>query len=203
MELIYSDKQYAEFGVTDGSYLKELCHTLKEFDVNILAREDDIGYGADWPVILIEIFNDINWSSILKVGSIPTLFFLGKRINENIEGWLEISRRIKKLLKKAPAERIDEKSALCIVLQDMESRGYKFDNISITLKVHSYDGQFNIEESLSKRPNSLYIFEIETAEIFIIYGVMSDGQISFRHQYGKFWFDFIEDRSRGRKSNER
>lgn len=193
MELIYADKYYDSPNYIEGEYLKKIQEDLLEFDNNLNATIGDIGHGADWPVVLIELFNELNWDSILKVGAIPTVFFLGKKINENLDAWFEISRKLIKLFEKEPPTRIDEKAALLLVLNDIVGENQDLIDIEILFRIHSYDYDFDINKKLTSRPDSLYLFDIRTSNSFFTYGIRSDGKISFKHKYGCHWFDFISD----------
>lgn len=43
---------------------------------------------------------------------------------------------------------------------------------------------------LGKRPDSLYIVTVKTANKAIIYGIKSNMQIEFKHEYNTQWIDF-------------
>lgn len=193
MELIFADEYYDSPDFKQGAFSKFLKNELIEFDSQLETIDGNIGHGADWPVVLIDLFREVDWNSILKIGTIPTVFFLGKKINENLDAWLEISKKLKKLFEKKKPTRIDEKAALLIVLQDITDNKQELSDLEITLRVHSYDGNFDINKKLINRPDSLYVFDILTTEVFFIYGVKSDGKISFKHKYGKYWFDFLNE----------
>lgn len=195
MELIFADEYYDSPDFKEeGAFSKDLKNELVEFDSQLETIDGDIGHGADLPVVLIELFKEIDWNSVFKVGTIPTVFFLGKKINENIDAWIEISKKLKKLFEKKQPTRIDEKAALLIVLQDMLENNHDLKDSEISLRVHSYDGGFDINKSLINRPDTLYVYDIHTSDSFLIYGVKSDGKVSFKHQYGKQWYDFLEDK---------
>lgn len=194
MELIFADEYYDSPDFKEGAFSKDLKKELIEFDSQIDAIDGDIGHGADWPVVLIELFNEIDWSSVFKVGTISTVFFLGKKINENLDAWLAIGKKLKKLFEKKQPKRIDEKAALLMALTDIKDSNFELIDLEISLRIHSYNGDFDINENLLNRPDSLYIFDIITPESLFIYGVKSDGIISFKHKYGKHWFDFLNDK---------
>ena len=194
MELIFADEYYDSPDYKEGAFSKDLKNELGEFDSQLETIDGDIGHGADWPVVLIELFKEIDWTSVFKVGTIPTVFFLGKKINENIDAWIEISKKLKKLFEKKQPTRIDEKAALLIVLRDMTENNHDLKDSDISLRVHSYDGDFDINKKLINRPDSLYVYDIQTPDSFLIYGVKSDGTVSFKHQYGKHWYEFLEDK---------
>jgi len=193
MDLIFIDPTYDNPNFIQGEFCRKLKKEFIEFDNNLIASEGDIGHGADWPVVLIELFKDVDWSSIFKIGAIPGIFLLGKKINDNLDGWFEISKKLKQLFKKQFPDRIDEKAALLIILEDILDTEGQIENIDITLKIHSYDNNLDVNDKLTNRPDSLYIYHIATKKAFYIYGLMSNGSISFKHTYGKFWHDYLED----------
>ena len=193
--MIFRDNYYDNVDYNEESkYAPELKSELLEFDTEVKTLEGDIGHGADWPVVLVEIFNSVDWASILKTSSIPAVFFLGKKINENLEAWILICKKLRKIIDKFKPVRIDEKAALLIVLEDLINSKAYLKELEVTLKIHSYDSNFSLRNSLLKRPDSLYIFNIETKDKFFIYGIKSDSNISFKHDYGKIWCDFFNDK---------
>lgn len=193
MELIFVDEYYDSPDFKQGLFLKDLKNELIEFDNELIAIDGDIGHGADWPVVIIEIFNEIDWSSVLKAGAVPTMFFFGKKINENLDAWIEIGKKLKRLFKKKKPIRLDEKAALLLVLHDLKDNNHDLNELEISLRIHSYNSDFDINEKLLNRPDSLYVFDIITAQSYFIYGIKYDGIISFKHKYGKYWFDFLND----------
>lgn len=177
MELIFADTHYDTQGYIVGKYSSELLPSLTAYDDNARVTDDDIGYGADWPVVVASIFESVDWNSVFKISAIPAIFFLGKKINENIEAWLEIKDKLISLIKKIKPTRIDEKAALLIIIDDFVKSKQNLNGIEIVLKVHNYNSGFKLNQSLSKQSDSLYIFQIETDDKFYIYGIKSDTQI--------------------------
>jgi hypothetical protein len=194
MELIFTYEYYDSHDFKEGEFSKDLKNKLFEFDNQLETIDGNIEDGSDWPVVIIELFKEIDWTSIFKIGTIPTVFFLGKKINENIDAWIEISKKAKKLFEKKQPTRIDEKAALLIVLQDISENNHDLKDLEISLRVHSYDGDFDINKKLKNRPNSLYVYDIRTTDSFLIYGLKSDGTVSFKHRYGKHRYEFLQDK---------
>lgn len=65
MELIFPDVLYDSSEWKEGKYSKKLLSHIVQFDPEASATDTDIGHGADWPVVLVEIFNNLNWSELL------------------------------------------------------------------------------------------------------------------------------------------
>lgn len=114
MELIFSDPYYDSDAWEEGKYAIELTNQLSEFDENVEVIDTDIGQGADWPVVLAKIFSDVDWSILLTAAGAGAggFFLLGEKINKNIDAWIEIGGKFKKLIEKCKPTRIDENGAL-------------------------------------------------------------------------------------------
>lgn len=77
MELLFDDEYYDTESFAEGKYLTDLKEDLLEFDKNLTATRGDTGHGADFPIFPIVII---------------------ERFNENLEAWLEISKKNKKVV---------------------------------------------------------------------------------------------------------
>src|SRR4030066_1329496 len=119
MELLFSDPYYGTKDWREGRYASELTSVLAEFDPSNKATDANIGHGADWPVVLVDIFNQIDWSSFLTLAGASGLFLLGDKINKNIDAWIEIAKKLNKLIDKLHPARIDENAATIIVLNEL------------------------------------------------------------------------------------
>lgn len=74
-----------------GSSKRFSSETAEKF--SLPAREANIGAGADWPAVALEVIEFISDKELLMVSI--ALFFSGKKINENIEAWLLIGEKLK------------------------------------------------------------------------------------------------------------
>jgi len=193
MELIYNDKYYDSPEYEEGKYTNELLIELQNYASDIKTRDIIIHQGADWPVVLVDLFSSIEWTSILKASVIPGVFFLGKKINENLEAWVEIGKKLKKIFKKNQPARIDEQAAFTIALNDMINLDKSIIIDEVILKIHNYNSNSDIYSSLKSRPDSLYLFEITTHKGFFVYAIRSDGKISFKYKFGNTWNDFLQE----------
>jgi len=193
MELIYNDKYYDSPEYEEGKYTNELLIELQNYASDIKTRDIIIHQGADWPVVLVDLFSSIEWTSILKASVIPGVFFLGKKINENLEAWVEIGKKLKKIFKKNQPARIDEQAAFTIALNDMINLDKSIIIDEVILKIHNYNSNSDIYSSLKSRPDSLYLFEITTHKGFFVYAIRSDGKISFKYEFGNTWNDFLQE----------
>ena len=193
MELIYNDKYYDSPEYEEGKYTNELLIELQNYASDIKTRDIIIHQGADWPVVLVDLFSSIEWTSILKASVMPGVFFLGKKINENLEAWVEIGKKLKKIFKKNQPARIDEQAAFTIALNDMINLDKSIIIDEVILKIHNYNSNSDIYSSLKSRPDSLYLFEITTHKGFFVYAIRSDGKISFKYKFGNTWNDFLQE----------
>jgi hypothetical protein len=63
----------------------------------ISSREANIGAGADWPAVALEAIEFIKDREAVLAGI--ALFFSGKKINENLDAWLSIGKKLSSSLK--------------------------------------------------------------------------------------------------------
>jgi hypothetical protein len=73
---------------------------LDLIDAEYVIQETNIGTGADWIVYLI---------------TFSSLFFLGEKIDKNLDAWIKIAKKLKKAFKKLSVIFIDEKAAKLLV----------------------------------------------------------------------------------------
>ena len=190
MELIFSDPYYDTDAWEEGKYCAELAGTLAEFDEGVVAAETDIGHGADLPAVLVKIFTSVDWSSFLTVAAPGGLFLLGERINKNLDAWIEIARKFKRLLEKFQPTRIDENGALLLVLQEIFELKVDVQDISASVQVVEFTPVPWGKGTLDKRPDALYLVTTRIPGKVYVTGVKSNARIEFRHEYSTEWLDF-------------
>lgn len=78
----------------DEAEASERCMQELSAELNLSLKQTSIGAGADLPAFAAELF-----SNPALIGLIP-LFFLGKPINENLEGWLSVMQKFQSALEK-------------------------------------------------------------------------------------------------------
>lgn len=191
MELIFNDPYYDSAEEwEEGKYAKELAVELSEFDETIIAVDTSIGLGADWPVVLVKIFNNVDWASFLTIAGPSGLFLLGDKINKNIDAWLEIGKKLKKLAKKLQPTRIDENAATLMALNDiLENTGKKID-FSVSLEIIEFKLVPPGKSKLDKRPDALYLITVRIPGKVFVYGIKSNGNIEFKHEFSTKWYEF-------------
>jgi hypothetical protein len=190
MELIYSDPYYDQEVWEEGRFYRELIHNLLEFDADVQGYEINIGHGADWPAVLIKIFNEVNWDSFLIASGVG-VFFLGDKINKNLEAWLCIREKIQKVIVKLRPSRIDENFAALMAINDFIKNGGNSSELSLTLQIIEFSPLSGSNEGkLCYRPDALYLITIKTAGKALVYGIKSNGKLEFKYYFETNWHDF-------------
>lgn len=188
MELLFSNEYYdnvpegADEEKYVGRYAHELSASLSEFDGNVKSNDTNIGRGADWPVVLVEIFGNHNF---LTAAGVSGLFFLGEKINQNLDAWLEIAGKLGALFRKVKPVRIDENAAMLIALNDAAQSDDKFGIVDVSVQVVVFMPNPSGKYNLDKRPDALYLVKIDSVEKISVYGVKSNGSVEFKHEYAK------------------
>lgn len=84
-KIILSDPTYGgDFGDL-SDVMRDLRSEFQRSNFEAELTNSDIGRGADWPVV---------------IAALTGLAMLGKKIDEGIEGWIKVARRIRKLVNK-------------------------------------------------------------------------------------------------------
>lgn len=159
MELIFPDPYY-DSEREGEDYAPALKTLLAPYDPQATVYGTDIGHGADNPSFLVQIFSSVDWSTLLSAGA-GTVFFLGKKINENIEAWLEIGEKVRTLVEKLLPSRIDELAAAVLVLKKLEEKLDKKNNLSITVQLVEFAPIPWGKYKLDKRPDALYLITVK------------------------------------------
>jgi hypothetical protein len=190
MELICSDPYYDhEYdGVKD--YGVELLDILQEFDEEGKVVHTDIGHGADCPAFLIELYSSVDWSLLLNGAG--GLFLMGKKINENINGWLEIAEKVKKLINRINPSRIDENAALLLFLRKLSATD---DLVDVEVSLQIFDGEHVTwgKRTLDKVSDRIYLITAKFPSKVHVFGITASQRELFNHVYGLGWVDFLED----------
>jgi hypothetical protein len=189
LELIFADALYDSSEWEEGKYSKDLLSRIVLFDPEASAEDTDIGHGADWPVVLVEIFKNIDWSQIFTLAGAGGVFLLGKQINENIDAWVEIGKKLKILIDKTKPTRVDEYAAVLLVIDELQGNNLLI-GASISVQTVEFTPVAWGKGILGKRPDSLYIVTAKTANKAFVYGIKSNMKIEFRHEYSTQWIDF-------------
>jgi len=167
---------------------EDIKHAFED-ELNAISKENkliesNIGSGADALVIVIIISG---------------LFLLGKKINENLDAWIELSKKFKKLFSKLKKKGclIDSNGSTLIALSKILEVEKSIKSIievqSIVLNSDRNQTPFllNIpQERIDKKPNKYFIkVYFVNDELFYICTMKSNGDIKY---FGKFSDDPFE-----------
>lgn len=149
IEILIQDPTYDNPELDRDIFLNELNNDISVFFKKYELTETDIGLGADWPVFMVCILS---------------LFFLGKRINENLKAWIELAGKfnnfIKKIRDKLLELWVDKRGATLIALQNViKSHNKSVKSIELLGVIPVF---FKIipqrsSEHLDHHPDALYI----------------------------------------------
>ena len=189
MELLFPDALYDSSEWEEGKYSKELLSHMVQIDPEASVTDTDIGHAADWPVVLVEIFKNIDWSQLFTIAGVGGVFLMGKQINENIDAWIEIGKKFGKLIEKIKPARVDEHAAVLLVINELQKPNL-LNGARISVQIVEFTPVEWGNGILGKRPDALYIITIKTDNKFIIYGMKSNMKIEFKHELSTEWIEF-------------
>ena len=190
MQFIFSDLYYDSSKWDEQKYLNEIKKNISSIDTSLTVETVNIGHGADWPGVLVDLFNVVDWK-ILTGGSITGLFFLGDRINKNIDAWIAIIDKVSQFISKFKPTRIDEQAALALSLNKIVQKGYKLSSLQLKLLIVPFaDSPVQSEIKLEATPDALYIITLKTHDKVYVFGIKSNGKTEFEHEFSTVWCDF-------------
>lgn len=185
MELLFRDETYPHDGDFDA-FLKALEADLVQSDSQVYLRSANIGKGADYPVVLAQIFAGFSWPSAAIVAGPIAFFFLGKKIKENADAWLDLAKRFSELLKRRKPLRVDAKGGFLIaldVLRNENSQISEFDVSIQTVEHVDLGSMIRTIGNLDRNPDATYqitFYRHGESHTFII---ESTGEIVFRRHF--------------------
>lgn len=105
MQIIVADPTGANEAGSFEDFVLELRSELATITKDVEIRSTDIGRGADWSVVLV---------------TIGGLFFLGKKIEENLDAWTSLARKFLAVLQRISERfgpyRLDEHGATLLAI---------------------------------------------------------------------------------------
>lgn len=154
----------------DHPEIKENSDSIKsklESEYDVKFRRSDIGAGADFPAFLTHLVN------YTPVAIAIALFFSGKKINENLEAWIEIGKKLRDFSKYNAF--YNRASALCYSLaafarkkgnipQSVELKAYKSVDIRFG---HEFQEVKNITGIDDDQPSEKVGYQSHVFKIFI------------------------------------
>lgn len=182
MQLIFSDPYYDSEGWREDKFLNELTAELSSIDPSVRAFHAQLGRAADWPVVLVELFRDLDWSILLTAAGAGGFFMSGDKVNKSIDGWISVARKLRSVITRLKPVRIDERAAVLQVLTDIDDELAR-NLTSLTVRVEEFTPTPWNEHELSKRPDALYIVTTRTESTLHVYGITSSGKVEFKHRF--------------------
>ena len=193
MELLIADKYYDSDSYEAGRYTEELKILLQAVDPDVSTAETNIGHGADFPTILVQLFKGLDITTLLTAGGLGAIVLGGEKISKSIGGWVEAAKKLNKLYEQICPTRIDESAALLLAIDDLHTRKFNLtaeNLINISTQVIELAPVACGQGTLGHRPDCVYVFTIKLAEQVFIYGIRSDSTIDFIKEYSSEWHEF-------------
>lgn len=195
MEILITIDNYEEKMGSDELLLTdaEKEEITKDIDLNYnieCIEYRNIGVGADWIVLLI-IFT---WAGFKIIKS-------GKNINDGINGWIEIGKKLKKLVKRNKVVSVDSEGATLLALEMIHQKE-KITTIEIThestINLVDVSGFLPRNKGLAAKPFNYFVKAITVNyETIYIIGVNSNGVANIIKRYdirnGIFYMEECED----------
>lgn len=138
----------------------------------------NIGPGADYHVILLTILVGFD------------LIRIGADINDGIDGWIQIGKKIRSLFKRKKAVSIDEEGATALVLELIAQKQniVRLEKLQeSTINLADLSKMIPDNKGLSKKPYNYYIqtYRVNDDDIYVI-GIKSIGEAKIiKH----FWYN--------------
>lgn len=182
MEFMIADPTYDHPDRDRDIFLSELRMEAESLSPEIALSDTDAGHAADWPMILVVISG---------------LFFLGKPINENLDAWLDLGRKLSGFLKRVrekwAAARFDETGCVLLAIDHLSKSQTSIRTIEVigTIPAHFQVFPMRRSETLSHHPDALYVIALRVNDEKVhVVGVKSKGNIEFEHSFNVSYLEF-------------
>ncbi len=186
LEIIISVTEVVEDDFNAERSAKKFEDELKDISKDYKIIESDIGPGADWVVI---------------IAILSGLFFLGKKINENLDAWVSLARKFKKLLNRFKKEKyfIDSNGATLIAINEIieteKNLGSLEEIHSIELSkspIKRYFRDDRPDERIDSKPYRYFIkVFLVNDNLFYIFEIKSDGTIKNVSKFSDDHYEFF------------
>jgi len=189
MEILYADPYYGTEKEGEIDFLAEILGRAEGLDPECTATETDFGLGADFPGVLLELFNSLEWPKVLSVGGLIATFFLGEKIEKNLGAWKRMGLSLVNFFRERQPTFIDETTAALLVIAELDDASENFVK-EISVQVISGQSVPHGKGKLGRSPYALYIVNIVQKNSALCIGMSSRGEVLFRHEQGLNWTDF-------------
>lgn len=191
MEILLSIDKYVEKAYNDCLDFSdsEKERIKKEVGFDHISKVDfvNIGPGVDCIVILLVVYIGLK---IIKVGT---------DINNGVDGWIEIGKKLHKLFRRKNIVSVDVDGATALAIEHIAKKE------KITKLVKLQESTINLvdisghipanNKGLSKNPHNYYIqiYQVNDDNIYIV-GIKSTGETKILQHFGFSLYGFIEDK---------
>jgi hypothetical protein len=206
MSLSPEERDFAGDGDLTPAILSTLHRDFREGEFTsdeLVISAGSAGYGADAYVVTATF------------ASLAGLFLAGKKIEENLDAWLRLGRRFKRLVthlrSRGRAASVSEPIALSLTLERLERQlgDIAGANLMISHVIPVHNGSIPSEREgvFESQPDRLYIFALRLGNHdTIVTGVRSDGTVEFEHRVptGRYleYFGIIDSKANLAKDAE-
>ena len=170
------DGEYTSAAVRE--ILSELTE-LGEFAEDIKVSQGSVGYGADTTV------------AIVVLTGLASLFFSGKRVEENLDAWIRMGKRFWKAVERLRRRRggvsVSEPVALALALAKVAESIETDTEVEILgrhcIPVQNASLKPSLEKDFAHQPDRLYVFVLRSSNgDTIVVGLRSDGRTELLHR---------------------
>ena len=136
----------------------------------------NIGPGADVIVLLLVISVGLQ---ILKIGA---------EINDGIDGWIGIGKKLRNLFRRKKIISVDEDGATALAIETIakEENVYKLEKLSeTTINLVDVSGMIPNNRGLSQKPHNYYIqaYRVNGEDVYVM-GIKSTGEVRIIKHFG-------------------
>lgn len=188
MEILLSIDNYEEKACNDSLDFSESEkeRIKKEVGFDYVSKVDfvNIGLGADWIVIF------------LVVSIVFQLIKIGAEINDGIEGWIGIGKKLRRLFRHKKIVSVDVDGATALAIEHIAKKEKIIKLVKLqesTINLVDISGQIPANKGLSKKPHNYYIqiYQINDENIYVV-GIKSTGETKIIKHFGLGLHGYIE-----------
>ena len=190
MEILLSIDNYEEKACNESlDYSEsEKERIKKEVGFDHVSKVDfvNIGPGADCIVIL------------LVVSIFFQLIRIGAEINDGIDGWIEIGRKLRRLFRRKKIVSVDVDGATALAIEHIARKEKITKLVKLqenTINLVDVSGQIPANKGLSQKPHNYYIqtYQVNDEDIYVM-GIKSTGDVKVIKHFTFFMNGFIDEK---------
>lgn len=191
MEILLSIDNYEERACNDcldfSESEKENIKKALDFEHVTKVDSVNIGPGADYIVILL----------VVSIGL--QLIKIGAEINDGIDGWIGIGKKLHRLFRRKKIVSVDLEGATALAI-NLIAKKEKIDRLEklqeSTINLVDLSGMIRGNRGISKKPYNYYIqtYRVNNEDIYVI-GIKSTGEVKIIKHFGFNPYGIIEVKS--------